>query len=153
MIRALALISASLIVLFSANAGPGKGLGMRANMCSKDAFKHCRQFWIQNYSNAIVSRTIIRMKENADGVRNPRVCRSEKEEIVRTNLSDGDRFKVLLDTRCTYLIRFRLGTCSGDNDNSFDPEDLKAALVEFKKPTIALKGDCDVKVIMEELKT
>ena len=153
MIRALALISASFILLFSAHAYKGKGLGLRANMCAQDSIKHCRQFWIQNRSNAIVSRTIIRVKENVDGDRKPKYCRREKEEIVRTNLSSGDRFKVLLDTRCTYVVRFRLGTCWGDNDNSFDTKDFLDALAEFKKPAIALKGDCDVQVIMDELKT
>ena len=162
MIRALALISASFIVFFSTLAvsaedlfgnSRGKNYGLRADLCFDKHAPTCHSFYLQNRSNAVVEKTTIRTRTSLEDENGNEVCRRGKDEVVRTNLSGNDRFRARLDTRCAYYIRFRLGTCDGNNDKTFSAKELSDAFNDFKDPTIALRGKCDVYIEIDEVWT
>ena len=160
MIRALALISASLIVLCTTLAvsaedmfgnSRGKNFGLRADLCFDKRAATCHAFYLQNRSNGIVEKTTIRTRNSLKDDDGNEVCRRGKDEVVRTDLTGNDRFRARLDTRCTYYIRFRMGTCDGNNDTTLHPGELNAAFSEFKDPTIALLGKCNVHIELKNV--
>lgn len=162
MIRALVLISVSFLVFLTPGAASqldfldkskGKNYGLRADFCSDKDAATCHSFFLQNTSNAIVEKTTIRVRNTRKDDGGNVVCKRGKDDVVRTNLSSFDRFRARLDTRCTYYVRFRLGTCDGNNDMTFHPGELKDALNTYKDPTIVLAGKCDVYVKFDEVKT
>ena len=162
MIRALALISASFVVFFAPvamsdgnflNNSKGKNYGLRADLCFDKKAATCHSYFLQNRSNAIVEKTFIRTRTSLRDENGNEVCRRGKDEVVRTNLSGSDRFRARLDTRCTYYIRFRLGTCSGKNDVTLEPFFLDLAKKQFDDPTFALRGKCDVYIEVGEVHT
>ncbi|MEL6860532.1 MAG: hypothetical protein AAGL11_01740 [Pseudomonadota bacterium] len=162
MIRALALISVSLIVFLVPDASSdgnflnnskGKNFGLRADLCFDAKAPTCHSYFVQNVSNAEVARTTIRVRNTLKDDDGNVVCRRGKDDVVKVDLSAHYRFRARLDTRCTYYVRFKLETCKGDNDATLKPFFLNLAREQLDDPTIVLTGKCDVFIKFDEVET
>lgn len=148
MIKAFVLISVLALAPSVALAQSGKALGWRADLCFDRDAPECTHIYLQNVSNAIVGRTIIRVLNDVYDEEGNHVCEKGKDEVVRTNLSRDDHFRARVDTRCDHYIRFKLNTCGGGkNTTTMRASELKTLIDDLEnRAAVVLYNRCKPKV-------